>query len=267
MGKWNELTKKLERLLRLKTFPIAFKLLENEEELYNNKWVRIPNKKEPATLCQLITRVRTFDWTVGATAENLATPVCPYMLGMLNETPEMIKNGTYRTIKWFKDIKESLRYESIFPKIELGKYKAVMLAPLLYDPFDPDIVLLYGNPAQMIVIINALQFFKYERFTFYCVGESSCVDYIAQCYNTKKPSLTIPCYGERRYGHAQDDELVIALPADMIEDPLIKGLEELYKRGIRYPIPYYGAEVDPRPGLFDAYAGSRKYRKQKVKYK
>ena len=266
MGIWKRLTKNLERLLRLRTFPIAFKLLETEEELYENKWVRIPDKKEPATLCQLVTRVRTFDWTVGATAENMATPICPYMLGLI-EAPQMVKNGTYRTIKWFKDIKESLKYESIFPKIESGKYKAVIMAPLLYESFDPDIVLLYGNPAQMIIIINSLQFFKYERFTFHCVGESSCVDYIAQCYNSGKPSLSIPCYGERRFGHAQDDELVIAIPANMLENPLVNGLEELYNKGIRYPIPFYGAEVDPRPGLFDAYAGSRKYRKQKVKYK
>ncbi|MBD3227745.1 MAG: hypothetical protein GF329_06115 [Candidatus Lokiarchaeota archaeon] len=267
MGKWKELTKKIERLLRVKTFPVAFKLLENEEDLYNNKWVRIPKKKEPATLCQLITRVRTFDWTVGATKEQLATPICPYMLGILDKPPQIVKDGTYRAIKWFKSTKVALKYESVFPKIEPGSYEAVILAPLFYDPFDPDIVLIYGNAAQMIVAINALQFFEYERFTFHCVGESSCTDYIAQCYNTGKPALSIPCYGERRYGHAQDDELVIALPASMLEDPFIKGLEELYKRGIRYPIPYYGAEVDPRPGLFDAYGGSSKYRKQKVKYK
>ena len=36
------------------------------------------------------------------------------------------------------------------------------MAPLVYDPFEPDIVLIYGNPAQMILLINALQFEDYE---------------------------------------------------------------------------------------------------------
>ena len=117
------------------------------------------------------------------------------------------------------------------------------MAPLVYNPFDPDIVLLYANPAQMMLLINALQFEEYEVMQFHCVGESSCSDAIARCYLDGKPSLTIPCYGERRYGHAQDDELVIALPAEVM-DKLLRGLEALYKRGIRYPISYAGAETD-----------------------
>ena len=72
-----------------------------------------------------------------------------------------------------------------------------------------------------------------------------------------------------RYGGLQDDELAIAIPADMYEKA-VKGLEELYKRGIRYPIPFYGAEVDPTPGLFDAYGGGRSHAtrvKKKLKQK
>jgi uncharacterized protein (DUF169 family) len=118
-----------------------------------------------------------------------------------------------------------------------------MLAPLVYDPFDPDMVLIYANPAQMILIVNALQFEGYERLQFFCVGESSCSDAIAQCYLSGKPSLTIPCYGERRFGHAQDDELVIGLPAKDVEK-VEKNLEQLYSRGIRYPISYAGCQVD-----------------------
>jgi len=81
--------------------------------------------------------------------------------------------------------------------------------------------------------------------------ESSCSDAISRCYLTGKPSLTIPCYGERRYGHAQDEDLVMALPPDEMEKAL-RGLETLYRRGIRYPISYAGAEQD----LTRAFPGS-----------
>jgi dephospho-CoA kinase len=133
----------------------------------------------------------------------------------------------------------------------VGKYNAVVLAPLVYKPFEPDIVLIYANPAQMIILINALQFEDYQVMQFYCVGESSCSDAIARCYLTGKAALAIPCYGERRYGHAQDEDLVMALPPDQMEKAL-RGLEILYRRGIRYPISFAGAEQD----LTQAFPGS-----------
>jgi len=95
----------------------------------------------------------------------------------------------------------------------------------------------------MMLLINALQFEDYEVMQFFCVGESSCSDAIARCYLTNKPSLTIPCYGERRYGSAQDEDMVMAIPPEMMEKAL-RGLEALYRRGVRYPISFAGAEGD-----------------------
>lgn len=240
-GKWETLVRRLEALLRLKTFPVAIKLLEDPEELARNRWLRRPKK---LTLCQLISIVRTFDWTVGVSADDLSSE-CASIVGLLdfNDLPQELKNGTFRNLVWCKTKEDGRRFEEAIPRIPAGRYKAIMLAPLVYDPFDPDIVLIYANPAQMILIINALQFEDYERLQFFCVGESSCSDAIAQCYLSGKPSLTIPCYGERRYGHAQDDEMVMGLLPKHVEK-VERNLEELYKRGICYPVSYAGSQLD-----------------------
>lgn len=95
---------------------------------------------------------------------------------------------------------------------------------------------------------------NYEVMQFYCVGETSCSDAIARCYLNRKPALSIPCYGERRYGHAQDDELVMAIPVEMM-DKALNGMEALYRRGIRYPIRYAGAETDVTHTSPAAYGG------------
>jgi uncharacterized protein (DUF169 family) len=243
-GKWETLVRRLEALLRLKTFPVAIKLLEDPEELSRNKWVRRPKN---LTLCQLISLVRSFDWTVVVTADDL-NPQCASIVGLVgfNDLPEELKSGTFRSLVWCKTKEDGKRFEEAIPRIPAGKYKAVMLSPLVYNPFDPDIVLIYANPAQMILIVNALQFEDYERLQFFCVGESSCSDAIAHCYLSGKPSLTIPCYGERRFGHAQDDELVMGLlPKDV--EKVERNLEELYRRGICYPISYAGSQVDISP--------------------
>ncbi len=248
---WEKPIRRMELLLRLKSFPVAFKMLEKKEELDKIPFMRRPENK--MTMCQMITLVRNFDWTVGADLDNFLSPMCPSIIG-LTDVPDAVKDGTFRSIVWVQTKEEGRKYEAAIPRIPLGKYEAVAMAPLVYNPFDPDIVLIYANPAQMILLINALQFQDYEVMEFSCVGESSCSDAIAKCYLTGKPSLTIPCYGERRYGHAQDEDLVMAIPAGMMEKAL-RGLEMLYRRGIRYPISYAGAESDVTKAFPAAYGG------------
>ena len=248
---WEKVVRRMETLLRLKSFPVAFKMLEKREELDSIPFLRRAQGKR--TLCQLITLVRNFDWTVGAEQEDFLSPMCPSIIG-LSDTPAVFKDGTFRSIVWVKTKADGRKFEAAIPRLPLGKYQALAMAPLVYNPFEPDLVLLYANPAQMILLINALQFEDYEVLQFYCVGESSCSDAIARCYLTGKPSLTIPCYGERRYGHAQDEDLVMAIPAGMMAK-VLRGLEALYRRGIRYPISFAGAEQDLTTAFPMSYGG------------
>lgn len=240
---WEKLIRRMELLMRLKSFPVAFKMLEKKEDLETIPFMRRTAKK--VTLCQLISLVRSFDWTVGADANDFIFPSCPSILG-LTDIPDAYKDGTFRSIVWVAKKEDGKKYEASIPRLPLGKYEAVAMAPLVYKPFEPDIVLIYANPAQMMLLINSLQFEDYEVMHFSCVGETSCSDAISRCYLTGKPSLTIPCYGERRYGHAQDEDLVMAIPAGIMEKAL-RGMEVLYRRGVRYPISFAGAEGDVAP--------------------
>ena len=237
---WEKMVRRMELLMRLKSFPVAFKMLEERAQLEKIPFLRRMEKK--VTLCQLITLVRNFDWTVGAVASDFLFSACPSIIG-LAEVPEINRDGTFRSIVWVRTREDGRRYEASIPRLPLNQYEAVAMAPLVYNPFEPDIVLIYANPAQMMLLINSLQFEDYEVMNFYCVGESSCSDAIARCYLTRKPSLSIPCYGERRYGHAQDEDLAMAIPVNMMEKAL-RGMETLYRRGIRYPISFAGAEQD-----------------------
>ena len=258
---WEKIIRRMERLMRLTSFPVAFKMLEKKEEMEKIPFLRRPNHK--STLCQLITLVRNFDWTVGADLGDFMNPTCPSIIG-LADTPELNRDGTFRSIVWVKTKEDGKRYEAAIPRLPLGKYEAVVMAPLVYNPFEPDMVLIYANPAQMMLLINSLQFEEYEVMEFFCVGESSCSDAIARCYLTGKPSLTIPCYGERRYGHARDEDLVMAIPAGMMEKAL-RGMEVLYRRGIRYPISYAGAEQDLASAFPMSYGGLRQLEKVRGK--
>jgi uncharacterized protein (DUF169 family) len=246
-GEWGVLVRKMEALLRLKSFPVAFKFLKNPEDLGKNKWVRRMDKR--MLLCQLIGIVRNFDWTIGADKDGLF-PRCAHILGLI-DIPENTGRGSVGSL-FCKTEEDARKYEDSIIRIPKGEHEALILAPLVYNPFEPDLILIYANPAQMILLINAIQFEDYEPLQFSCSGESSCSDAIARCYLTGKPSLTIPCYGERRYGHTQDDELMMALMPKTLRK-IVRNLEELYKRGIRYPIAYYGAQAEAAKELSKVY--------------
>src|SRR3712207_8885006 len=51
----------------------------------------------------------------------------------------------------------------------------------------------------------------------------------------REPSVSIPCFAERRYGGVQDDELLMATPPEFVPK-VIAGLEALSRNGLRYPI-------------------------------
>jgi uncharacterized protein (DUF169 family) len=250
----------MERFLRLKTFPVGLKLLGDLSEVSANPWVRRPTEK--LSLCQLITIVRTFDWTVAATAEDLATVQCAAIVG-LAELPRFVTEGDMRSMVWLEKKEDAARCESVIQRIPYGRYRAVALAPTAYDPFIPDIVLLYANPAQMSLLVNAIQFDNFERLVFYSVGETSCSDVIGRCFVDRVPALSIPCYGERRFGHAADDELAIGLPVDEC-GRILTNLERLFKRGVRYPISQYGAQVSPQAALEAVYKFSQHLDKESM---
>jgi uncharacterized protein (DUF169 family) len=59
---WDKPTRRLEQLMRLKSFPVAFKLFEDRQAISEIPFIRRMNHK--STMCQLINLARNFDWTV-----------------------------------------------------------------------------------------------------------------------------------------------------------------------------------------------------------
>ena len=96
-----------------------------------------------------------------------------------------------------------------------GRYRGVCASPLRSGRLDPpDIVLVYGNPAQIVLIVNGLQWRRYRRYDMTVTGETACSDSWGRALATGETSISIPCYAERRYGGVADDEMLIAMPPD-----------------------------------------------------
>jgi uncharacterized protein (DUF169 family) len=245
---FSELSNQLERLLRLRTYPIIYKFVKKGEEIPVQN-VRFPKRR--LLLCQIVNISRTYGWTFACTTKNLILPNCGSIVG-LNVVPDELENGTMVHDVWFSSIEDAIKYNKNMVRIPTGLHDAIIISPLHKITFDPDLIVIYANAAQMILIINSLQWENYKKLKFSCVGESSCSDAVANCFMTGEPSLTIPCFGERRFAGVMDDELVIALPPDMLEK-IINGLKKLKERKISYPICLHGITQDPYEGIPKTY--------------
>ena len=241
---WAGLSDKIDRLLRLKASPVAYKRLEKAAELEEIPEV-MPLDRH-ASFCQVPAMVRTMGLTISATRDNFGGR-CARINGLAESSQEQVDwEAESFANSWFANVAEARKQMAAYPTVPPGE--AVVLAPLAAGKFEPEVILIYGNPAQMMLLMNGLQFKDYERFQFFFIGEGSCADGLAQCYTTGKPALAIPCLGERAFGAVTEDEMVMALPPKMLAKA-IEGLEALKARGVGYPISYLGPLCDPSPVL------------------
>ena len=241
---WTKISKSLTNLLKLKYYPVAVKLFKNTGEI--PKEARKPRVK--ITVCQFVSLAKTYGRILYGTAEDIA---CAYGISNLGfkELPEDIRSGE-RSVYIYAENREATKtiIEKI-PRIEAGKFKAFVVAPLQETPVDPDIVLVSGNPAQITRLILGITWKeKFNGRLFFSSSAHSgiCGDSIAATYNLNSPHLGIPCYGARSFALFQDDELVMGIPAKDLED-VVDGLTKTHEAYLGYPITPANLESPPPP--------------------
>jgi uncharacterized protein (DUF169 family) len=239
---WGAVVQEMARLIKLKTHPVAYKRLDNADDL--GKIPKVRRIDRFFTFCQLVALVRTRGWTIGVTVEDDMLPRCGKIHGLAAATEESLEEEILPMSIWYEKAEDAKKQLSISPRIPPGE--AIILAPLASGKIEPDVVLIYATPGQIMLMLYGLQWKEFERFQFFFIGEGACADSLAQCYLSKKPSVAIPCFAERRFGEVLDEEIVLALPPGTIEGA-IEGMQKLSALGFRYPFPIYGAEVDPLP--------------------
>ena len=247
---WPKLAADLERLLRLRAVPFGMKLYAAREEMEAVPKIRRP--KAVHTLDQVVAQAARLGWTVGVTAEDLAGDQCRSVVGLGGQDDKW-RSGQHMVGVWFATLEDAGRHQAAMNLVPKGRYAALAVSPLASGRLDPpDIALFYATPGAMIYFINGLQWSGYRRFDWSVVGESSCADSWGRALATREPSLSIPCFAERRYGGVLDDELLMALPPEKLEQA-IAGMQALAKNGFRYPFPQYGIQQDVRAGMAVSY--------------
>lgn len=247
---WPELVDDLNRLLKLRTTPIGMSMFETREQMEAIPKIRRPSSIH--TTDQIVAMASRLNWTVGITNDDLVGAQCGAVLGLRPQDDEWL-SGKHMAGVWFETVEDASAHQAAMHTVAFGTYDAMAVSPLVTGRLDPpDICLIYATPAQMIILINGLQWSGYKNFTWGCVGESACADSWGRALSVREPSVSIPCFAERRYGGVMEDELLMATPPEFLPKA-IAGMKALARNGLRYPIAQYGVQSDARAGLGASY--------------
>ncbi len=171
---WAELVAGLNRLLRLRTTPIGMKLFETRGEMEAVPRIRRP--RDIHTTDQIVGQAARNGWTVGITAEDLVGAQCSTVIGLHPRSDDWL-SGDRMTGVWYETGEDASAHQHAMDVVPHGRYEAMAVSPLASGRLDPpDICLIYATPAQMILLINGLQWSGYRKLEWGCVGESPSAD-------------------------------------------------------------------------------------------
>jgi len=230
----------LKENLRLRTEPFGVAFLKDAADLPEK--TRQPSKVfgKKVTICQGVTMARIYGWPVGLTRDDLLCIPGMLAFGFTPATDPILELGQlFCEVGFHKGLGPALKEVDALPRFEPQEVGAIYLCPLERLTLDPDVVVVYGNPAQMGRLIQAATFCLGERVSGDFGGKVECASYLIGPYRTGMIRVVIPGQGDRTFSMTQDDEMVLALPNKFLEGLLLGLKEAARKIGARYPVTVY----------------------------
>lgn len=251
MSIYKEVAAAFEEYVRPSGSPVAVKI-STEEGL--SARARRPSGflGHPITFCQGVAMARTVGWTLGFLREDHACAPSFVILG-LNEGPEIWKSGALVHPLFGETLESCALTQEALPVFPKGRARSIVVAPLAKADFDPDLVLVYGTPAQVARLIQGSLYKQGGVITSTFAGRNSCAGELVAPLAAQKCQVVVPGAGERLFALVQDHEMCFAIPRAQLED-VAAGLAATHKAGaMRFPTPFYGLRA--RPQFPEKYSG------------
>lgn len=210
--------------LRLATIPFAIKLLRSKDEIPKNAKKPVKDFQACLSTCQAFTLTRRHGMTVAQLKEDMWCPM-PVMGFGLAETPQMYLEGHNRYPGSTKTLEAGVASAQELPCLPVDEYVGIVSAPLDKVDFEPDVVVLYCNPSQLLKLLHANAYQTGRDLSVKLSGNAACVYCVVPSMLSKECYVSSPCSGDRRRAGAQDDELIFTIPVEKIEE-MIEGLQK-----------------------------------------
>lgn len=233
----------IEQYVRPITFPVAVKISEDKH---------IPPKfRQPSkflghriTICQGVNLARRYGWSLGFLEEDHACGLSILIFGF-REVPDFAVEGHTVYPAYAKTPEAGARTQATTLHAPVGSIGSILLSPLNKAEFEPDVVLVYGNPAQIVRFIQGALYLEGGYIESRFAGRCACAGEFVYPYLSQKCNVIIPGGGERIFAMTNDDELVFAIPRSQFKS-MAEGLEATHKTGVaRIPTPFFGIHSHP----------------------
>src|SRR6267378_3070228 len=239
--------RELQTYLRPQTFPVAIRMLRADEPIPERARRPARDFKKLSMTCQVIDMSRRYGWTIALTREDHICSLGITAIGF--DKPLPIYNVGSLCEGMYTETKEAgQRSEAAIDKLTPGEYSCLLVAPLDRATFEPHVVCVYANPAQVMRLTQAALWKRGGRLASSFEGRAVCADIIVTTMQTGEPQVILPCSGDRIFGQTQDHEMAFTIPWAQMEE-IVEGLRGTHAGGIRYPITQfmeYEAKMPPR---------------------
>lgn len=217
----------INQYIRPQAFPVALKLCQSDDDLPEK--VRMPMRDlgYPIALCQATALTRRFGWSMALGKEDQCC------IGGAN-TMGFESGGEGGPVGEDK-------------QLEPGKFKYHLTATLDRADFEPDVIVIYGNSAQIMRLVQSATGGPGGEGTVNAVatGFGDCGDVAARTVISDECQFILPSGGDRVWGSTQDHEVIFTMPKSKFE-VVTQGLENTHKMGFRYPVI---TDIRHRPNL------------------
>jgi uncharacterized protein (DUF169 family) len=228
---------KLAEFVRPTTFPVAVRFLRNSEEPPPNAKRPLADMNRHVTVCQGWAIARRYGWTTLLRPEDMKCPLGALVAGFASPNA-YYDEGNLCAGMYTANAEAGARSEASVEKFKPGEIEGILFAPLHRADFEPEVVIIYGNAAQVMRLVAAALYKRGGRIASSFAARMDCSDHLVVPLRTGEPQVILPCNGDRIFAGAQDDEMAFSLPWRGAPE-LIEGLEGTQRGGIRYPIPSF----------------------------
>lgn len=233
MATVQELDQALTTYIRPLTFPLAIKMLKSEDEIPEKTRRPAQQLKKKVAICQGIGMARKYGWVVAMGKEDMQCALGASPFGFFKDI-QFYNEGNLSAGMFTASKEIGKTQEDIIDRFEHGEFSHILVAPLSRTDFEPDLFMVYGNPAQIMRLIQGALYNEGGAIHSSAMGRLGCAAIITAIKEGKCRYL-VPGNGDRIFGMTQDDEMTFFIPPSKV-DSLIDGLVNTHKAGVRYPI-------------------------------
>jgi uncharacterized protein (DUF169 family) len=228
-----EIDEAMSTYVKPQTHPLAIRMLHSEDGVPADAKNPVKVFSAPFTLCQALALSRMEGLTIVLDRESQSCPIALSGLGFVN--PEEYLSGKYALAPTNQPAETRKKIAGSLPRFPFGRYRNILISPIKTARFDPDVILFYGNGAQVMRMIQAAVFSSGEALTSKSFGSGGCLMEIVAPMLEGKCKYALPGNGERRLGLVGDGEVVFSMPRERFE-AVTTGLKLSHEGKQTYPV-------------------------------